>query len=81
MFFTNNDNLDTISEVSGDIAVRKEDTARLYRTYNFAYRPKSNLAILSMRNKVVSMIASNSVVSCSLLHKSQRSQARKIRKQ
>jgi len=62
MFFTNNDNLDTISEVSGDIAVRKEDTARLYRTYNFAYRPKSNLAILSMRNKVVSMIASNSVV-------------------
>jgi len=62
MFFTNNDNLDTISEVSGDIAVRKEDTARLYRTYNFAYRPKSNLPILSMRNKVVSMIASNSVV-------------------
>ena len=54
--------MDNISEISGEIAVRKEDTIRLYKTYNFAYRPKNNLAILSMRNKVVSMIASNSVV-------------------
>ncbi|KYN01299.1 PREDICTED: putative ATP-dependent RNA helicase TDRD9 [Cyphomyrmex costatus] len=61
--FSNNDNhIDNISEISGEIAIRKEDTIRLYQTYNFAYRPKNNLAILSMRNKVVSMIASNSVV-------------------
>ncbi|XP_012057161.1 PREDICTED: probable ATP-dependent RNA helicase spindle-E [Atta cephalotes] len=60
--FSKNDHMDNISEISGEIAVRKEDTIRLYQTYNFAYRPKSNLAILSMKNKVVSMIASNSIV-------------------
>lgn len=60
--FFNNDHMDDISEISGEIAVRKEDTIRLYQTYNFAYRPKNNLAVLSMRNKIVSMIASNSIV-------------------
>jgi len=60
--FSNNDHIDNISEISGETAVRKEDTIRLYQTYNFAYRPKSNLAILSMKNKVMSMIASNSIV-------------------
>jgi len=60
--FSNNDHIDNISEISGEIAVRKEDTIQLYQTYNFAYRPKSNLAILSMKNKVMSMIASNSIV-------------------
>lgn len=37
-------------------------TAQIYRTYNFAYRPKTNLPISLMRDKIVSMIASNSVV-------------------
>lgn len=37
-------------------------TAQIYRTYNFAYRPKTNLPIILMRDKIVSMIASNSVV-------------------
>lgn len=54
--------MDNISEISGETIIRKEDTARLYRTYNFAYRPNINLPILSMRQKVVSMISSNSVV-------------------
>lgn len=40
----------------------KGNTAQIYRTYNFAYRPKTNLPIVSMRDKIVSMIASNSVV-------------------
>ncbi|XP_012523502.1 probable ATP-dependent RNA helicase spindle-E [Monomorium pharaonis] len=61
MFFTN-DNMETVSEVSGDIVIRKEDTALLYRSYNFAYRPKVNLPILAIKNKIVSMISSNSVV-------------------
>ncbi|XP_011696838.1 PREDICTED: putative ATP-dependent RNA helicase TDRD9 [Wasmannia auropunctata] len=62
MVFDNNDCMDDVSSVSGGTVIRKEDTARLYRTYNFAYRPKCNLPILAMRNKIVSMIASNSVV-------------------
>lgn len=62
IFFNKNDHMDNVSEVTGDIAVHKEDTIRLYRMYNFAYRPNSNLPILSVRHKVVSMIASNSVV-------------------
>lgn len=40
----------------------KRNTAQIYKTYNFAYRPKTNLPIISMREKIVSMIASNSVV-------------------
>lgn len=54
--------MDNVSEVSGDTIIRMEDSAQLYRSYNFAYRPKSNLPILALRSKVVSMIASNSVV-------------------
>lgn len=61
MFFNNN-HMDTVSEVSGDIAIHKENTALFYRSYNFAYRPKLNLPILAIRSKVVSMISSNSVV-------------------
>lgn len=54
--------MDNVSEISGDIAIHRENTIRLYRIYNFAYRPNINLPILSIRHKVVSMIASNSVV-------------------
>lgn len=62
MFFNKNDHMDTVSEVSGETIIRREDTARLYKSYNFAYRPKCNLPILALRSKVVTMIASNSVV-------------------
>lgn len=55
--------MDTVSEVSGDVMeIRKRDAAQLYSSYNFAHRPKTNLPILELRNKVVSMISSNSVV-------------------
>lgn len=54
--------MDNISEISGDTVICKENTTRLYRMYNFSYRPNINLPILSMRHKVVSMIESNSVV-------------------
>ncbi|XP_011867555.1 PREDICTED: putative ATP-dependent RNA helicase TDRD9 [Vollenhovia emeryi] len=60
--FLDNDHMDEVSEVSGETIVRKENTMRLYRMFNFAYRPNVNLPILSMKHKVVSMIASNSVV-------------------
>lgn len=43
-------------------ALSRENTAQIYRTYNFAYRPKTNLPIISVKDKIVSMIASNSVV-------------------
>lgn len=62
MFLSNDNHMDNISEVSGDTVICKENTTRLYRMYNFAYRPNSNLPILSVRHKIVSMIASNSVV-------------------
>ncbi|XP_050464010.1 probable ATP-dependent RNA helicase spindle-E isoform X2 [Cataglyphis hispanica] len=59
-----NDHLDNMSEVTafGSEAFSKENTAQIYRTYNFAYRPKTNLPIVFMKDKIVSMIASNSVV-------------------
>lgn len=59
-----NNHLDNMSEVTAfeAEAFSKENTAQIYRTYNFAYRPKTNLPIVFMRDKIVSMIASNSVV-------------------
>jgi len=42
--------------------MKQGNTAQIYKTYNFAYRPKTNLPIISMRDKIVTMIASNSVV-------------------
>lgn len=42
--------------------LNRGNTAQIYNTYNFAYRPKTNLPIVSMRDKIVSMIASNSVI-------------------
>ncbi|XP_024881592.1 probable ATP-dependent RNA helicase spindle-E [Temnothorax curvispinosus] len=62
MLLKNNDHMDNVSEVSGDTAILKQNTVQLYRSYNFAYRPNTNLPIFSVRHKVVSMIASNSVV-------------------
>lgn len=56
------DNMSDITTSSEILRMSKINTAQIYQTYNFAYRPKIDLPILSMRNKIVSMIASNSVV-------------------
>ncbi|KAL6256192.1 hypothetical protein P5V15_012308 [Pogonomyrmex californicus] len=61
-FFNNDNYMDNLSEISGEVVINKEDTARIYRMFNFAYRPKIDLPILSIKSKIVSMIASNSVV-------------------
>ncbi|KAG7200201.1 hypothetical protein KM043_000633 [Ampulex compressa] len=39
-----------------------EDLNKIYRTYNFAYRPNANLTVVSMKDKIVSMIDTNAVV-------------------
>lgn len=39
-----------------------ENPTNVYKSYNFAYRPKTNLPIFSVKDKIVSMITSNSVV-------------------
>ncbi|XP_012273782.1 probable ATP-dependent RNA helicase spindle-E [Orussus abietinus] len=39
-----------------------EELTKIYKTYNFEYRPKINLTITSMKDKIVSMIETNSVV-------------------
>lgn len=59
----NRDNGDNMSEVSASTSgERKNQTNRIYQTYNFAYRPNITLPILSIRHRIVSMIASNSAV-------------------
>lgn len=35
---------------------------RIYQTYNFAYRPKIDLSILSIRDKIITMITNNPVI-------------------
>jgi HrpA-like RNA helicase len=55
------DNMSDIT-VSSEILRMTKNTVQIYQTYNFAYRPKIDLPILSIKNKIVSMIASNSVV-------------------
>ncbi|KMQ93554.1 atp-dependent rna helicase tdrd9 [Lasius niger] len=64
MIFDINNHLDNMSEVTAfeEEEISRANTAQIYRTYNFAYRPKTNLPIICTRDKIVSMIASNSVV-------------------
>lgn len=64
MIFDINNHLDNMSEVTAfeEEEISRANTAQIYRTYNFAYRPKTNLPIIYTRDKIVSMIASNSVV-------------------
>ncbi|XP_015515166.1 probable ATP-dependent RNA helicase spindle-E [Neodiprion lecontei] len=38
------------------------ELTKIYETFNFAYRPKSNLAIMSMKDRIVSMIETNQCV-------------------
>ncbi|XP_015591096.1 probable ATP-dependent RNA helicase spindle-E [Cephus cinctus] len=46
----------TVNEISD------EQLNKIYKTYNFAYRPKSNLTIVSMKDHIVSMIETYPVV-------------------
>lgn len=63
MIFNKNNLVDNMSEVTASSGVlRKNNIDKIYRTYNFAYRPKLDLPIFSIKNRIVSMIASNSVV-------------------
>ncbi|GAB1862348.1 Putative ATP-dependent RNA helicase TDRD9 [Camponotus japonicus] len=64
LIFNKNNLLDNMSEVTDieEERLKQGNTAQIYKTYNFAYRPKTNLPIISMRDKIVTMIASNSVV-------------------
>ena len=39
-----------------------EELVKIYKTYNFAYRPKENLTISNMKDKIVSMIDTNPVL-------------------
>ena len=39
-----------------------EETLKIYKSYNFAYNPKTNLTIASKKDQIVSMIETNSVV-------------------
>lgn len=39
-----------------------ETADRIYQTYNFAYRPKIDLPIFSINDKIISMINSNPTV-------------------
>ncbi|XP_046744424.1 probable ATP-dependent RNA helicase spindle-E [Diprion similis] len=38
------------------------ELTKIYQTFNFAYRPKSNLTIMSMKDRIVSMIETNQCV-------------------
>ncbi|XP_043254813.1 probable ATP-dependent RNA helicase spindle-E isoform X1 [Colletes gigas] len=38
------------------------ETMKIYKTYDFVYRPKANLTITSVKDQIVSMIETNSVV-------------------
>lgn len=60
----NDQHWDDMSDITAcsDSRMTKINTAHIYQSYNFAYRPQIDLPILSIRNKIVSMIASNSVV-------------------
>ncbi|XP_011352602.1 probable ATP-dependent RNA helicase spindle-E isoform X2 [Ooceraea biroi] len=64
MIFNKCDVVDNMSEVTAatEDKVFQTNTDHIYQTYNFAYRPKINLPILEVKDKIVSMIASNSVV-------------------
>ncbi|XP_033332718.2 tudor domain containing 9 protein spindle E [Megalopta genalis] len=39
-----------------------EDTVNIYKTFDFAYQPKSNLTITSKKDQIVSMVETNSVI-------------------
>lgn len=65
IIFNKFDKSDNLSEITSNTTGSDRfhvDTAHIYRTYNFAHRPKTDLPILSMKDKIVSTIASNSVV-------------------
>lgn len=56
--------MDVVSTGS-DICIQEPNNEKLtnvYRTFNFAYRPKSNLTITTMKDHIISMIDTNSVV-------------------
>jgi len=65
MLFMRNEHWDNMSDITASseiVHMTKMNNTHIYQVYNFAYRPKIDLPILSMRSKIVSMIASNSVV-------------------
>ncbi|XP_014473196.1 PREDICTED: putative ATP-dependent RNA helicase TDRD9 isoform X2 [Dinoponera quadriceps] len=64
IIFNKKNCLDNMSDVTEpmDGVSSNENPQRIYKTYNFAYRPENNLPILSIREKIVSMISSNSVI-------------------
>lgn len=42
--------------------LQNEELTKIYKTYNFAYRPKENLTITSLELKIVSMVRTNRTV-------------------
>ncbi|KAL2743188.1 putative ATP-dependent RNA helicase spindle-E isoform X1 [Vespula maculifrons] len=42
--------------------LNNEKLTNVYRTFNFAYRPKTNLSITTMKDRIISMIDTNPVV-------------------
>ncbi|XP_076283323.1 tudor domain containing 9 protein spindle E isoform X2 [Lasioglossum baleicum] len=57
-------NFDLVShgtEAAQDLC-NNEDTLKIYRTYDFAHQLKNNLSITSKKDKIISMIETNSVL-------------------
>lgn len=54
-----------MSDVTASVdkaSCNEDPITNIYQTYNFSYRPKSDLPIVAAKDKIVSMINSNSVV-------------------
>lgn len=62
------DNMSEVTTISGACNSVQEtgrtynQTYNIYRTYNFSYRPQSQLPIFHVRDKILSMLESNSVI-------------------
>lgn len=56
--------MDAVSMGSNPVIqeLNNEKLTNVYRTFNFAYRPKTNLSITTMKDRIISMIDTNPVV-------------------
>ncbi|XP_020288547.1 probable ATP-dependent RNA helicase spindle-E [Pseudomyrmex gracilis] len=55
------DNMSEVTMTSG-ACNSVQETGRIYRTYNFSYRPQIELPIFYVKDKLLSMLESNSVI-------------------